>query len=230
MTVLGPRRSAVSLLVCAALLGACSDEGLNPIVGAAIDEITPGEAPAAPAKATRVTREAINRADVATIRIRLPGDKQPSYMSAASDNGGFVTYASAFRQSLTLRGAQVTASRGLGFDLLSATSSQPDPLVRPIPPDSWPATVRRSYEFPAWAPQGEIQSFECHYERGAVRDIVILDQPHRGVEISETCTGPSGSFENLHFVDAGGTVWRSLQWLGPRQGNVDVEIVLPYTP
>lgn len=167
---------------------------------------------------------------MATIRIRLPGDKQPSYMSAASDNGGFVTYASAFRQSLTLRGAQVTASRGLGFDLLSATSSQPDPLVRPIPPDSWPATVRRSYEFPAWAPQGEIQSFECHYERGAVRDIVILDQPHRGVEISETCTGPSGSFENLHFVDAGGTVWRSLQWLGPRQGNVDVEVVLPYTP
>lgn len=223
-------RHLATLLACTVLVG-CSDEGLNPIVGAVVEEVNPldSEAPDAAPKGTPVTRAAIDRADVATIRARLVEDESPTYMSAASDNGGFVTYASSLRQSMTLRGAQVTASRGLGFDLLSATSTQPDPLTRPIPPGQWPAAVTRSYEFPEWAPQGRIESFECRYELGAVRDLVILQQAHRGVEISEYCSGPTGSFENLHLVDAGGTIWRSLQWLGPRQGLVDVEIVLPYT-
>ena len=60
--------------------------------------------------------------------------------------------------------------------------------------------------------------------------MTILEVRHRGIEISETCTGPTGTFENLHFADAGsGFVWRSLQWIGPKQGLVDIEIVLPYT-
>ena len=50
------------------------------------------------------------------------------------------------------------------------------------------------------------------------------------MEIAEYCDGPAGSFENLHFADAApGFVWRSTQWTGPKQGAVDVEIVLPYT-
>ncbi len=48
--------------------------------------------------------------------------------------------------------------------------------------------------------------------------------------MSETCSNDEGSFENLHFAEAAtGQVWRSLQWTGPQQGLVDLEIVLPYT-
>lgn len=220
-----------SLLAVALILAACSNEGLNPIVDAAVKEVTPfGKKAPTVAPGQPVTRAAIDRADVATIRARLVSDPSPSYLFAAADNGGYITYASSLRQTLTLRGAQVTGSRGLGWDLLSATSSQPDPLVQPIPPARWPSRVTRSYEFPADAPQGLIETFDCRYEPGALREITILEERHRGVEISETCSGPSGSFENLHLVDpADGTVWRSLQWLGPKQGLIDVEIVLPYT-
>ena len=38
---------------------------------------------------------------------------------------------------------------------------------------------------------------------------------YQGVQIPEICAGPSGQFENLHFVDSSGFVWRSLQWVGP---------------
>ncbi len=218
------------LLALAFLAAACSNEGLNPIVGAALTEVNPfgEEAPAKPA-GQPITRAAVNRADVATIRARLLTDKSPSYLLAAANNGGYITYASALRQTLTLRGAWITGSRGLGWDLLSATSSQPDPLIQPIPPSRWPAQVTRSYEFSADGPQGRIETFTCTYEPGAAREITILEEVHRGVEMSETCTGPTGTFENLHLVDAGGSVWRSLQWLGPQQGLIDLEIVLPYT-
>ena len=46
---------------------------------------------------------------------------------------------------------------------------------------------------------------------------------------SETCTGPSGSFENLHFADSSGAVWRRLQWVGPKMDLIDVQVLEPYT-
>jgi hypothetical protein len=215
------------------LLAACSDDGVNPILGAVVDEVNPWSSndDAAPAGGgRRVTRAAINKADVATIRARLLIDSAPSYLFAVSSNGGYVTYATRLRQSLTLRGSQITGSRGLGYDLLSAWSSQPDPLARAIPPKQWPAQVSRSYEFPADSAQGRVENFRCTYEFGEVLDVVILEVRHRGVQVSETCEGETGSFENLHLADVStGFVWRSLQWLGHQQGLVDMEIVLPYT-
>lgn len=215
-------------------LAACSNGQFNPIVQGAVNEILPGQR--APDGATEapprgpVTRAQLTRADVATIRGKLPKDQAPTMFFAASDNGGYVTYASSFRQTLTLRGAQITGSRGFGWDLLSATSSRPDPLVTPIPPQNWPATMQRTYEFHAFAPQGRIETFTCRFELGTVRDIVIIEQRHRGVEIAEYCENDTLSFENLHLADVNtGQVWRSIQWLGPKQGVIDIEVVVPYT-
>jgi hypothetical protein len=224
------RRTLVAL---ALMLAACSDEGVNPILTAGVEAVNPFDEDEPEAEAPRgppVTRAAITRSDVATIRARLVNEETPTYLLAAANNGGYITYASGLRQTLTLRGSQITASRGLGWDLLSAASSQPDPLVTPIPPGAWPAQVTRRYEFSADAPQGRIETYQCRFERGAPRDLVILQVQHRGIEFSEYCAGPAGSFENLHFADAAtGFVWRSLQWLGPRQGLIDLEIVEPYT-
>lgn len=224
-------RGALFAAFAVALAG-CSDGEFNPIVVAAVQEVLPGErAPeqGAPAGAP-LTRETITRADVATIRARLVDDPTPTFLVAASDNGGYVTFSSGIRQTLTLRGSWITGSRGLGWDLLSALSSRPDPLTQAIPPAQWPTSVQRSYEFPAFAPQGRIESFECRFAFGAIKEIVILQVRHRGVEITETCEGETRSFENLHFADVNtGFVWRSLQWLGPQQGMIDLEMVLPYT-
>ncbi|MEM8571195.1 MAG: YjbF family lipoprotein [Pseudomonadota bacterium] len=228
-----PRACLLGLLV---LVTGCSDEGVNPVFEAALEEVNPfdgdGDAAAGEAAPTRTapSRAAIERADVATIRARLVTDNAATYLLATSRNGPYVTYVSALRQGLTLAGTQVTGTRGLGFDLLSATSSQPDPLTRPIPVASWPDGVTRSFEFPASGPQGRIDTYECRFERGETRQITILEKTHTGIEVSEVCTGPSGSFENLHFADASsGQVWRSLQWTGPRQGLIDIEVVLPFT-
>lgn len=221
-----------TIIALALLLGGCTNQGFNPIVVEAVGVLNPfdGTETVEVATGQPVTRAAIERADVATIRARLVDDRSPTYLFAASENGGYVTFASNLRQTLTLRGSQITGSRGLGYDLLSASSSQPDPLSRPIRPGSWPDRVVRSYEFPADSPRGRVESFTCRFEAGPIRDVVILQKSHRVVEISEYCDGPTGSFENLHLSDVSdGTVWRSLQWLGPQQGLIDLEMVLPYT-
>lgn len=223
------RLTVLAALMMTALVG-CTDEGLNPIVSKAIDEVNPFSTSTPAQPGAPVTRAQIDRADVATIRARLVSDKSPTYLVAAANNGGYITYASGLRQLIVMRNSQVTGTRGLGYDLLSAKSSSPDPLATPMPIAQWPERVQRSYEFPANAPRGRVETFDCRFERGAAKEMVILDQPHRGVEISEYCEGPTGSFEQLHFADAStGFVWRSLTWTGLSQGLVDIEVVLPYT-
>lgn len=223
-------------LIAAALaltLAGCSDGDFNPIVVAAVGEVLPGERGAEPkAPPVPVTRAALVRADVAAIQVRLMNDKSrtQTLLFAASDNGGYVTFSSSLRQSFTLRGSLITGTRGVGWDLLSATSSRPDPLVTAIPLGSWPQQMQRTYEFSAFAPQGRLETFTCTYSFGEQQELVIVEERHVGVVVTETCTGESGSFENLHLADARtGFVWRSLQWLGPQQGLVDLRIVVPYT-
>ncbi len=213
------------------VLAGCGNGQLNPIVDAALQEVLPGDPSDATAKPrTPVTRAALTRADVAAIRIGLLDDPTRTLLFAASENGGYVTFSSVLRQNFTLRGSWITGSRGIGWDLLSAGSSQPDPLVTPIPPASWPEQVERSYEFAAFAPQGRIDAFTCRFSFGEVQEIVIVETRHRGVAVTETCEGPTGAFENLHLADVRtGQVWRSLQWIGPQQGVIDLEIVVPFT-
>jgi hypothetical protein len=222
-------RRTLALLALGLLAGCGSGE--NEIVREALTQLGWTRGERAPAAAARPIRRAdIEAADVAAIWARLESDPAPALMYATSMNDGYVTYLSPFRQSLTLRGSQITGTRGLGSDLLSAWSSSPDPLASPMPPASWPAGVERTYEFPAWAARGRIERFTCRFEVGGLSEMVILEVRHQGVEISETCTGPSGSFENLHFADAAtGFVWRSLQWVGPETDLVDLQILEPYT-
>lgn len=219
-------------------LAACSSGGRGPVADAVLEQLgglLPGRAedPAASASPPprAVTRAEITAQDVAAIQARIASDPAPTLMYAGARNGAYVTYVSALRQSLTLRGAaQITGTRGLGTDLLGAESVGIDPLARAIPPARWPRGVRRIYEFPSFGAQGRIESYDCSFELGEVRELVILQRRHRGVEVSETCTGPAGSFENLHFADVEtGFVWRSLQWVGPQMDLVDLQILEPYT-
>jgi hypothetical protein len=187
-----------------ATLAGCGSGGRDPIVQAAIEEFggfwqREDRLPAEPAQP--ITRAQIEAQDVAAIFARLEGDPTPTLLYGASANGPYVTFLSPLRQSVTLRGSQVTGTRGLGADLLSAWSSSPDPLARAIPPGRWP-----------------------------LREMTILQVRHVGVEFAEICTGPAGSFENLHFADAqSGFVWRTLQWTGPEMELLDVQIAEPYT-
>ncbi len=188
-------------------LTACGSGGKDPIVQAAVEEFggfwaREDRVPKAPPRV--VTRADIVRANVAAIQARLEADPSPTLMYAAASNGGYVTYSSALQQQITLRGAQIAGTRGLGTDLLSAWTETPDPLVRQTPPGNWPARVRRVYELPAEGPRGEVMTFDCYFEPPVPAQMTILQVRYQGVQIAEVCAGPSGGFENLHFVDSSG--------------------------
>lgn len=226
------RRSLAPLaLVALGLLAGCGSQR-NPVLSEAMGALAGmWRTEPAPTPQRQVTRADIERSNVAAILARLPSDKRGTVLYASADNDGYVTYVSPLLQQVTLKGAEVTATRGLGTDLVSAWSSSNDPLVRPTPPAAWPARVDRTYELPAEGVEGRIERYSCTFERGAVSEMVILQVRYSGLEVTETCTGPAGRFENLHFVDVEtGEVRRSLQWIGPKVGHVDMQVLEPYTP
>ena len=222
-------RRACLTLACLALT-ACSSGGGNRILMAAIDQIRPGREAPAPPSGARLTRAQVEASGAAMIRARLLAERGQTVMTAASENGGYITYLSALQQSLTLRGARITASRGLGFDLL-ALRAPGDPLSALTPLRNWPASVTRTYLFPADGPEGQAVTVTCTFEAGPPGRIEIVEVAHVGTEVTERCTGGGVRFDNWYFVGAGsGRVWASRQWLGPDQGVVELEVVEPFTP
>lgn len=221
----------IRMLALAALaaLTACSSDR-NPIVSAMTDRLRPGDDGTARPGPQLLTRAQIDAAGVAAVLIRLQSDRSPTLLFGASANGGYVTFASRLRQSVTLRGSRITATRGLGTDLLSSAGSDSDPLLRPTPVVSWPERIERRYEFPAPGAQGRIETYECTFTAGAPRELEILEITYSGIEMTETCRNAERSFENLHFADARtGFVWRSLQWIGPDMDLIDLQVLEPYT-
>jgi hypothetical protein len=220
-------------LLALALVTACGSGGTDPIVKEAMNQVGGGwlgrdAPPAAPARP--VTRGDIERSDTAAVWARLESDSAPTLMYATALNGPYVVFFSQFRQSVIMRGSRVVGTRGLGTDLMSSWTEGTDPVAQAMPVAGWPTRIRRSYEFPADGPRGRVETFDCRFEVGQSREIVILQVRHRGVEVSEYCTGALGNFENLHFADAStGFVWRSLQWIGPTMDLLDIQVIEPFT-
>lgn len=230
--VLAVNRLAAGALV-AVLLGGCGSDpnSAGTVIKAAVSDLTGGgdaDRAAGPptGSAPRLTRAQVEATGSPMIRIRLENENAVSLMTAQARNGAYITYLSKFVQSLTLRGALVTASRGMGYDLLSVEARTSDPLVTPQPLEDWPSQVERIYRFPGTGPRGVAVRVTCRYRPEEQMSIDIVEVTYTGRQVEEICDGDGVSFVNDLFVeDETGFVWRSFQWLGPQQGRVDLEIL-----
>lgn len=229
------RRAVACATLGLLLLGGCGSDptGAGPLLKSAVGELTGAEkaAPQAgppPGSAPRLTRAQVEAASTPMIRIRLEDENAVSLMTAQARNGPYTTYLSKFTQSLTLQGTLVTASRGMGYDLLAVDARSSDPLVTPRPLEQWPARVQRVYRFPGNGPRGQSLLVTCGYRPGEAFSLEIVGVSYSGRQVDEVCVGESVSFVNDLFVEDGtGFVWRSFQWLGPQQGRIDVEVLAP---
>lgn len=223
-------RWAVILILA---LGACSNSGgSNGVVMKSLLERVKaiGEAPEEPNGKQTPSRAQIKALNVAMVQMNLLGEDIYPIMVPTHRNGANVTYANKFRQSLTLNESQIVATRGLGTDLVSATSSANDPLKRLTPPSNWPAQVTREYRFGGGGPSGRIDQYECKLQRGPSATISLAGTEFNVVGFQESCSGPEGSFQNLYAADARtGRVWQSQQFVGHAMVPIVLDILEPLT-
>ena len=227
-------RNALALLV-ASSLAACSSGGdstgerLRPLLEQTVfgGSIFGDEEPAA--KPPVFTREQLNAVPFATIALK-DAEGNRSYVVPVADNGGYLNYHDALRRSIIMRGGLITATQGLAYNMSAVRHAVDDPIVTPTPVAQWPGDVYRSYQFKL---SGGARDFEittsCVYTLGARERIEIVELFFDTVRVDETCSNAARSFTNTYWAEPDtGFIWRSQQWIGPRQEQMNVEIIRPY--
>ncbi len=213
------------------VLGACSSGGTSPVFTAVKEIVMPSKDAAKPAAAsTPVTRALIVQNGLAMVRARIAGEDISNILSATSLNGAYVTYVSAFRQSITMRGTLVTATRGLGGDLLAVRNDANDPVATPTPPRDWPQRISRDYRFPGVGPGGRVVPVTCSYTQAAATTVTIVEITYDVIPVTETCAGDTVSFANTYLADSKtGQIWQAREWVGNKVGYLNLDVLEPFT-
>jgi hypothetical protein len=167
-----------------------------------------------------LTRERIESSATDLLLFAPVTEDVASVFAAASRNRGVQTWVSDEGESLSLRNGVIIATRGLGNDVMATDISQVYPaLVRGI------GRALRINDYLDGEDRIVREQYTC--EIGTLRreTLEIFQRKHETRVISETCAGEGGSFRNLYWIDTAGLIWQSRQWISPRVGAVDIQIL-----
>jgi hypothetical protein len=204
----------ISLSGCIGTLGQMRDAIMNPN-----DEVE--------MSIPRVNRAAIEQADLAAVLVLSPTIGLGTVGVAVQMRNGRIIYNSNENRGVTLEGGLVYATLGLGTNLQAVTTQSNDPLVTEARAGNWPAEVTRTYHLSERGP-GFVQIMAtCRNQVGRSLAIDVAEATRQVVEVVEICKTAAGDdFNNVHYLDAGtGRIWRTSQWTGPIQGNIQVDVI-----
>lgn len=137
-----------------------------------------------------------------------------SMMLRIEENRGYETFGSSDRRTVTLRNGVLTASRGLGGDLMSSDISQVAPLIAARKPGQGTRIMRFIGDDEQTA---EIR-FSCTVSVGGSVPVKTGAIDTSARQVTETCTTSAREITNVYLVDGAGRSIGSKQWAGPLNG------------
>ena len=139
-------------------------------------------------------------------------------MTKIATNGAYETWSAKDRRTITLRNGFLTASRGIGDDLMSTDDAGTERLVLA----RQEGQARRVQRFIKGDGSGYEIVADCTITRGEEREYKLGEIETRTLEMVENCVAPEGKFENNYQLDSSGRVLSARQWMSPRNGYVIV--------
>ena len=151
----------------------------------------------------RLTPEVRAQFGTAALKIALLEEKkQASVLIETGENLNVTTYFTPDGISISLQDGVLVATRGLGFDLMTADVSAVQSGLRNG------SRAVRVHRYLDGEDQVVIKSFVCDYS-GTTK-------------VVETCYGNDNNFENRYSMVAG-QIAESRQWIGPQLGYIVLE-------
>ncbi len=138
-------------------------------------------------------------------------------------NKNYRTWASADRRTLITTRGVITATRGLGFDLMSADVSLSQPTVSA----RRSGATQRTLRFLDGENQTVEAAFSCNTKVSGSQTIAIGEVRSHVTTVVETCHADAGeqTFENTYQVSPSGYALQSRQWVGPQNGYIFTQAV-----
>ena len=135
-------------------------------------------------------------------------------------NGDVRTWATEQYVTLSTRDGIVVATRGFGPDLMSAAA----PSLAQIAAGQ--GNVARRYYYLDGADQTRSFAYGCSLTRAGGETITILAKPYATSRITESCSGPAGSFKNEYWFDNRHILRQSHQFFRPEADDLLLQSVI----
>ncbi len=137
-------------------------------------------------------------------------------MGVAETNHGYETWEAADRRSLILKDGVLTASRGLGDDLMSSRSDASIAMIRARAEGH----TTRSYNFLTGMGQISSLDVQCEIIEGSKDHVAAGEVDVDAITFAEICIADPLKIQNLYWVDSKGNIVKSRQWLSSEVGYV----------
>lgn len=215
------KRPALACLA-ALLIAGCSNTGTSFNFKGALASLNPAKKAAPAAAPVDVNAVLRQTAPTSVVQVKLRGHNNLSALLLEIEaNRGYRTYATASRQTVTLRRGMITATRGLGDDLMASVSADSLALIS----GRRSGSSQRITEHLDGAGDTIRLRFDCQtfvtgsgrVNQGAVSAATT--------EMTENCTSGAIKFTNVYHVDSGGTIVKSTQWIGAGAGYAEVTVL-----
>ena len=160
-----------------------------------------------PAAVKPFTFDDAAKAKAELIQIEIPRFNLSTLAQFVHDNAGYKTYLTAGQQSVTLKDAELTATRGFGHDLMARSVGDSERTYRYL--DSL----------------NHLRKFEvtCASIDAGMEEIQVLDKTFRLRKIEEVCRNKTKAFKNVKWVSASGEMRKATQWVGQDVGFIIIE-------
>jgi hypothetical protein len=207
-----------------ALLSGCGNANSGQEYRVALQQLGDVVRPAEAAPPAALARASYQVVPGPLIFVNLPEFSVAAPMVPFGENRGFRTWSTAEKQTLTTRGAIMSATRGLGDDLMRASV---EGVAQAVATGSGASVARTT-----WHLDGNeafiIRRFDCTV-RTMGREEITLGSGERisGAQVREDCVSDDTSFRNTYWKDENGTVRRSRQWVSPIVGYAEIEVLRP---
>lgn len=172
-------------------------------------------------------------AEDARLRAALEADGQPAIRVGAADmpastvmvpyyapHDGAQTWVSLAVQSVTLRDGMLTQTRGLGKDIIASQTPDAAQVARAS------GEALRIYERLDGGDQVVREMYDCSFAAAGEEDIAILGRGYHTRKVVETCTGPDLRFTNLYWVESGGKIRQSAQYLAKGRAPLQIQRII----
>lgn len=215
-------RPALACLA-ALLIAGCSNTGTSFDFKASLKSLVPAKksAPAAPAQ-VNLTAVLQQTAPTPVVQVKLGGSNSVSaLMLQIETNRGYRTYATASRQTITFRNGMITATRGLGNDLMASVTGDSLALIS----GRRSGTSTRAMEHLNGAGETIRQTFSCETFITGSGQVKQGTLSAATTEVTENCVAGATKFTNVYQVDRSRLIVSSTQWIGAGLGYAEVKVL-----
>jgi hypothetical protein len=180
----------------------------------------PGQGGATADPRTGLTRAALEARGQPLLYASVPEMGTAALLGLSGRNGDVVTWRTPDNVSLSFAEGVLTATRGLGPDLMTAETEGTRALLagRGAADDH---VLRHSYL--DGENRRQIRDYQCRSSGREPETITIAGTRHAVTRVAETCRADGLEFTNTYWRGADGVIWKSLQWIGPDIGHLRTE-------